>query len=293
MTSYVTSYYYVMPETPFLVSFVIKNPNLQTLTATDTSGDETLSGLITIGETSEQFNYYGYWQEGWIGQSTSPSHRFVYFTQTPKEYGSAVDYSRDPMPVCFLRGTGIATPEGLRPVEDLRIGELVLTTTGQPCPIRWIGRQEMVAFFADRATSYPIRIQAGALAEQLPARDLSLSPSHALAIDGLLVQAGALVNGSSICRPADPGERFTYFHIELEDHALVLAEGVAAETFVDNVTRRRFDNYQDHVALYGEVLAPTGELAAPRVKSPRQLPAGIRARLADRAAALLPRRDAA
>jgi hypothetical protein len=46
-------------------------------------------------------------------------------------------------------------------------------------------------------------------------------------------------------------ERFTYFHVEIADHALILAEGVPAETFLDTVTRRRFDKFADYVALYG------------------------------------------
>lgn len=72
-----------------------------------------------------------------------------------------------------------------------------------------------------------------------------------------------------------------------------MAEGVAAETFVDNVTRSRFDNYADYVALYGEAPVATDELEVPRVKSPRQLPAAIKTRLAARAALLLPQGEAA
>ena len=96
-------------------------------------------------------------------------------------------------------------------------------------------------------------IAAGALGDNLPIRDLRLTSDHALLIDDVLVQAGALVNGSTIRRipNAELGERFTVFHIETENHEVILAEGTPAETFIDNVSRRRFDNFAEYEALYG------------------------------------------
>ncbi|GGC91681.1 hypothetical protein GCM10010994_56800 [Chelatococcus reniformis] len=187
---------------------------------------------------------------------------------------------------CFLAGTRIATPDGDVAVEDLVRGDLVLTADGRSRHILWIGRQAVAATFADPSTCYPVRIMAGALAEGVPVRDLYVSPDHALLVDDVLVQAGALVNGTTITRVEQPEERFTYYHIELEDHALVLAEGAPAETFVDNVTRRRFDNYAEYEALFGACEARLPELELPRIKSARQLPRAVRERLATRAEAL-------
>ena len=113
-----------------------------------------------------------------------------------------------------------------------------------------------------------------------------ISPDHAILVDGCLVQAGALVNNTTILRVRNPGPKFVYYHVELEDHALVVAEGVPAETFVDNVTRCTFDNYEDYERMYGEEVAIV-EMEWPRAKSARQLPLVVRDRLASRATVLL------
>lgn len=111
------------------------------------------------------------------------------------------------------------------------------------------------------------------------------SPDHALFIDGVLIQAGALVNGASIIRETAAPAVFVYYHIELDDHALILAENAPAETFVDNVDRMNFDNWQEHETLYPDGRAVV-ELAYPRAKAFRQVPQHIRAAIAARAASL-------
>jgi hypothetical protein len=188
--------------------------------------------------------------------------------------------------VCFLRGTRIRTPDGSKPVELLLNGDRVLTADGQPRAVRWLWRQTVVTPFADELRAYPICIMAGALDENVPERDLFLSPDHAILLDRCLVQAAALVNNTTVVRVKNPEPRFVYYHIELEDHALILAEGVACETFVDNVTRRRFDNYADYEAMYGADELAITEMDVPRAKSARQLPRLVRERLAQRSAAL-------
>src|SRR5206468_1687947 len=121
--------------------------------------------------------------------------------------------------VCFLEGTRIATSdaESAR-VESLNAGDLVFTADGRRAPVLWIGRQTVSRIFADPLRSFPIRIRAGALGDGAPGRDLLVSPCHALMIDGLLVQAGALVNGRSIVRETNVPETFVYYHLELESH---------------------------------------------------------------------------
>jgi hypothetical protein len=101
----------------------------------------------------------------------------------------------------------------------------------------------------------------------------------------VLIQAGAMVNGMSIVRELDAAESFIYYHVELDKHSLILAEGVPTETFVDNVGRHVFNNWPEHDALYpaGKLIS---EMPYPRIKSFRQIPKRLRMQLAWRAQAL-------
>jgi hypothetical protein len=179
---------------------------------------------------------------------------------------------------CFCAGTHIRTPGGEVNVESLKIGDLVTTADGRAVPVRWIGTRVVAVRFADPLRALPIRIKAGALGDGLPLRDLLVSPDHAMYLGGGLIQAGALVNASSIVREANMPAMFTYYHIETPDHALILAEGAPAETFIDNVDRLAFDNWAEHEILYGNS-TPLTEMPYARAKSARQVPKDIRAKL--------------
>jgi hypothetical protein len=209
----------------------------------------------------------------------------------PKSTFPAADTGFPVDPACFCAGTRIRTPRGEVPVEALNIGDLVLTVEGLSLPIRWIGRRTLHAGgrhgyrFADPLIYNPIRIRAGALGETMPVRDLLVSADHGILVEDVLVQAGALVNGFSVVRQAGLPEQFTFFHIELADHALILAEGTPAETFVDNVSRMGFDNWDEHEALY-PLVEPIAEMPYPRALSHRQVPTGIHAGLMARATAV-------
>jgi hypothetical protein len=191
-------------------------------------------------------------------------------------------------PVCFLPGTMIATPDGEVPVEQLAIGDRILTADGRAVAVKWLGRQTVMPIFGMIEGRRPVVITAGALGDGLPVRDLRVTSDHALLIDGVLVHAGALVNGTSIRRisPSELGARFLVYHIAAEDHEVVLAEGAPAETFIDNVSRRRFDNYAEFETLYGTALPSMAELPQPRAMSSRQVPPAIRRRVTEAAARL-------
>src|SRR6476659_6040869 len=178
-------------------------------------------------------------------------------------------------PVCLLRGTSVLTSHGESAVEKLAIGDLVATAKATALPVKWIGRQH---FDKDAGSSWPkkllpVRVSRFALDELTPLRDLYVSPNHALLLDGVLIPAIYLVNGTSIVQGMPEGvEEIEYFHIELETHEVIFAEGVAAETLLvmkDHETfadliREKFDNFAERKQLYGhDALAMTP--FAPRV----------------------------
>lgn len=226
--------------------------------------------------------------------STAPAFEFAdvtYSTRTTSAQSTTgtsttvvVDNSSG-TPLCFLAGTRITTAQGEAEVETLKAGDLVLTAQGQAVPVRWIGVKTVSALFSDPLRLMPVRIKAGAIGQNMPKRDLLVSPEHAMFVGGVLVQAGAMVNGTSITRESDMPQRFTYYHVELVGHALILAEGAPAETFVDNVDRMAFDNWAEHEALFGQGNA-IAEMEYPRAKAARQVPGAVRALLAQRAEAL-------
>jgi hypothetical protein len=252
----------------------VANDSFDVLQSGDLNGSYTFVSVAQLGGGG-----------GFIAENAAGD--FVYFTNdtlTPADVGTPLAPQAGPLAVCFMPGTMIATPAGEAVVESLAIGDLVTTADGRAAPVRWIGRQTVAPRFADELR-LPVRVKAGALGDNVPARDLLLSPDHALFVDGALIHAGALVNGSSIVRERDVPASFIYYHIEVDDHALILAENAPAETFVDNVDRRRFDNFAEYEALYPQARA-ISEMPLPRAKAWRQVPQSTRERLAARAAAL-------
>uniref|UniRef100_UPI000FD9B2AB Hint domain-containing protein n=1 Tax=Nioella ostreopsis TaxID=2448479 RepID=UPI000FD9B2AB len=178
---------------------------------------------------------------------------------------------------CFCAGTRIATPTGCHAVEALAIGDRILTAEGRAVPVKWIGRQTVVTRFGPAERLMPVRFAAGSLGKGLPQTDLTVTADHGMLVEGVICHAGALVNGTTITRVplAEMGETYTVYHVETENHEIILANGAPAETFIDNVSRRVFDNFAEFEALYGDV-PEMEELPYPRAMSARQVPAWTR-----------------
>jgi len=156
---------------------------------------------------------------------------------------------------CFLRGTKILTSKGEAHVEDLVIGDLVVTADGKAMPIRWIGRN----LFKKAGTRpwpesvQPILVSRFAIDDKTPHADLYLSPGHALYIDGVLIPVKHLINGTSIMPAMPEGmDAVEYFQIELETHEVIFAEGTPVESFlVTDGNRENFTNFVEYERLYG------------------------------------------
>ena len=129
----------------------------------------------------------------------------------------------------------------------------------------------------------PIRITAGAFGDLGPARDLYLSPGHAILLESRLIHASVLVNGTTIRRTTlehwqDQQQPIQYLNIELERHHLITADRLVVESFYDIVQRRDWDNYTAYLTLYGKE-SPVQELQLSRVAFRRQLSSALRQKL--------------
>ena len=194
---------------------------------------------------------------------------------------------------CYASGTHIATARGEVPVENLRVGEMVVTAQDgeQLQPVVWIGHRRVLRLRRrlNAGTLAPVRISAGALGDGTPHRDLRVSPDHAMFIDGRLVPAGLLVNGVTIVQEFHHDE-VTYWHVELPSHGLLVAEGALSESYLDDGNRGRYAN-PGLITLFKDALTARGVAeydAAACFRPLRQGPAldAIRRRLAARAEGL-------
>jgi hypothetical protein len=140
---------------------------------------------------------------------------------------------------CFMAGTHIAASDGTVCVEDLSVGAFVMTVSGEARPVRWLGHRGIdCTRHPNPAAVWPIRIQAGAFAPNQPERDLWVSRGHSFFVEGVLIQAETLVNGATIAQV--PREHVEYWHVELDSHDILLAEGLPAESYLDVGNRTGF-----------------------------------------------------
>ena len=175
--------------------------------------------------------------------------------------------------MCFCADTMIATPTGPRAVQDLAVGDVIYTVSGTTT-VKWLGEQAVDVQLTNPKKVNPICISAGALGAGLPLRDLIVSQDHAIEIDGLLINAGALVNNTTIRQVEQmPLSGFSYYHIDTGNHELLMAEGVAAESFIDYASRDSFEGQ-------GTATDVIAEMPLPRISSARMVPKAIKAKLA-------------
>lgn len=150
----------------------------------------------------------------------------------------------NPETVCYLRGTKILTENRFVSIENLKIGDNVISKgsiMNDSCvvilnkmdaikPIKWIGH-----FYAGRrdTSSLPIRFKTGSLGNNVPFNDLFVSPSHRIIVDGKMIFASDALNGNSIVQENNV-EIIQYFTFELDCHSVINAEGALAETLFEH-----------------------------------------------------------
>jgi hypothetical protein len=154
---------------------------------------------------------------------------------------------------CFLEGTVISTEHGEVPVEELVVGQCVHAVVGgKPAPIIWIGHRTIdCSRHPQPKQVWPVRISAGAFGRGKPSRDLYLSPDHAVYVEDVLIPVKYLINGSSIVQV--PRAKVTYYHVELPQHDVVLANGMHAESYLAGADRTIFANNGGPISLYPDL----------------------------------------
>jgi hypothetical protein len=210
--------------------------------------------------------------------------------------GDAIDV------VCYAAGTRIMTATGERMIETLMPGDIVLTLTDDGVdtrPVTWVGRRRIdIAAHPRPHTVAPVRICRGAFSDGIPHTDLLVSPDHAILVDGMLIAARQLINGATI-RQDSGRTSVVYYHVELDRHGILLAEGLPAESYLDTGNRGFFANGGAPLALHPDLTGNTDDAlrealsCVPFVWDPARV-RPIWQRLAARAAMLgpaLPRRE--
>ena len=205
-----------------------------------------------------------------------PSESFAgEFFHLDSDGGSGLYITESDQP-CYCRGTLILTDRGERPVEELEIGDRLVTLAGAQRPIKWIGRRGYAGrYILGRQDILPICIKPGALGDGVPRRDLWISPHHAMFLEGVLIEARDLINGVSIVQPTQIDE-VEYFHLELETHDVILAEGAPSETFVDDGSRMMFRNAHEYALLYPNEPRNPARFYAPRLNEGYEVEAARR-----------------
>ena len=143
--------------------------------------------------------------------------------------------------ICFAAGTLIATPAGEVPVQDLAAGNLVMTAHNGPRPVQWIGKGKVLSTRGRRTAATPVIVYKNALGPNLPHHDLRITKAHSLYIDDVLIPVEFLVNHRTIVWD-DRAQEVEIYHVELESHDILIANGVPVESYRDDGNRWLFQN---------------------------------------------------
>lgn len=234
-------------------------------------------GVVAVGETfavtfsdlgvnalyGGTYTYVGY-ESSLLGPIAERGGQYFLFTNNGSiPIGQTLNgFTSANYPICYVKGTMIACPDGERAIETLRAGEFVLTRSGDSHRVKWIGHRFLDLIRnpnPDRLR--PVVIRAGAVADNIPARDLRVSQDHAIFLDGCLIPARQLVNGATIYVDVTL-EAVDYYHLELDAHAILIADGLPAESYLDTGNRGFFANAGVpllHPATMNDVDPPTRE----------------------------------
>lgn len=161
--------------------------------------------------------------------------------------------------VCFLAGTSISTLDGTIAIEQISIGDIVETfdwknNQTSNASITWVGKKYMNTkpYLSDDLAGYPVRVLKNAISENIPNKDLLITPEHCLFFEGNFIPARMLVNGRSIYYDRSITS-YDYYHIETEQHSVIRANGMLTESYLDTGNRNIFSNSEKIVSLFSDI----------------------------------------
>jgi autotransporter passenger strand-loop-strand repeat protein len=159
---------------------------------------------------------------------------------------------------CFCAGTQLLAANGMVMVEDICVGDMMVTMRPDGPAMRrvvWTGKRSLdLRRHPDPDMVRPVRIRAGAFSAGVPEHDLRLSPLHAVYHEGHLFEVASLINGVTIYQEQN-GTHVTYYHIELDSHDILLAEGLEVESYLDTGSKIMFED-QGVLTLHPDFATP-------------------------------------
>lgn len=171
--------------------------------------------------------------------------------------------------VCFLSGSMIRTPEGDVAVENIKIGDEVVTFDWKnnkevTQPVAWVGKSHAFVYaeMPDDEAGYPVRVLKNAIAEGVPYKDMLITPEHCLFFRDRFVPVRMLVNGVSIFYDKSITS-YDYYHVETEQHSVITADGMLTESYLDTGNRSSFRQEGKIATLRGAVRSWADDAGAP------------------------------
>ena len=171
--------------------------------------------------------------------------------------------------VCFLAGSMIRTSEGDVAVEDIQIGDQLVTFDWKhnkevTHPVVWVGKAhaKVRAGLPDDEAGYPVRVLKDAVADGVPYKDMLITAEHCLFFEGKFVPVRMLVNGVSIFYDKSITS-YDYYHVETDQHSVITADGMLTESYLDTGNRRAFRQEGKVATLRGAVQSWAEDAGAP------------------------------
>lgn len=224
----------------------------KTITLYGTDGTEIATYTATLADdvTLENGTYNS------LAQDTSVNPLLISYTDGNTDIGA-----------CFLSNTLIQTPSGAKAIEDLIVGDEIIAYINRIEAARrvtWVGQAHCTVRpdLPDDQAGYPVRILKDAIADGVPFKDMLITTEHCLFFNGKFVPARMLVNGRTIFFDKSITS-YDYYHVETEEHSVIMADGMLTESYLDTGNRRSFNQKGNVFSFDGSRNLTWEDAAAP------------------------------